>query len=122
MPAERVLMVVYTDIDPKTGDCQMYLPAKGFEPEELPTYETLPPGLIDLSTASKPREDGGFGVSHSTMLTWVQKGRVERKGYFRGGRGARRVVVDKNELDAYIHAPRNKGGRPKGAKGKKKRR
>ena len=79
-----------------------------FEPDrELPIYETLPEGLIDLPTAAKKH-----GLSLRNMSRWVQKGQVKLQGRLRApAAGGGYIVVSEADLLTYAHAPRNKGGR-----------
>ena len=71
-------------------------------------YRELPPGLIDLPTASKK-----YCVKPGTLWFWVRKGNLGSKGRLKGpATGGGYLVICEEELVAYIEAPRNKGGRP----------
>ncbi len=79
------------------------------EPEGAIIYDELPPGLIDLPSASR-----AYGVQLGTMRWWLKKGHVRKVGLLRApARGGGYVVVEESELIRYMHAPKSKGGRPK---------
>ncbi len=102
MVAERALTLNELATDTLADDT---LPAD----EGVVTYDVLPPGLIDLPSASRK-----YGVNGSTLRTWVNTGRVRmlaRKKAPSAGGGY--VAVSDEELRAYINSPRNKGGRPR---------
>ena len=79
------------------------------EDEGVVIYDELPPGLIDLPSASKK-----YGIKNDTLRHWVYQGNVEMVARLKGptpGGGYKVVKVD--DLEAYIKAPRRKPGPPK---------
>ena len=100
---------------------------RGHEPEDLPAmiasaldtyqppdqadfvYDELPEGLIDLPTAAEK-----YGLNRQTLRHWVLNGRLHLYGRLRGSApGGGFLVVNESEVQAYIHAPRDRGGRPR---------
>ena len=79
------------------------------ENPELPIYDELPNGLIDVPSAAR-RHDLNLRTIHS----WIRVGHISRVGRLRApARGGGYSVVNEAELVAYKNAPRNKGGRPR---------
>lgn len=77
--------------------------------EGVVIYDELPPGLIDLPTASRK-----YGVKNATMRYWISKGHIKLAGRKKApAAGGGYAVVCEDKLFDYIKAPRNKGGRPK---------
>ena len=71
-------------------------------------YTELPPGLIDVRSASKK-----FGCPIGRIQNWVHRGRLMTYGRLKApARGGGYLVVDESELVAYLSAPKAKGGRP----------
>ena len=78
------------------------------ELDELPIYDELPKGLIDLPTAGKK-----YGLNVRTIRGWVNKGKLEAAGRLRGpAPGGGYLVVSEDELLVHIAEPRSRG-RPK---------
>ena len=74
-------------------------------PGELPLYETLPPGLIDLPSASRK-----YGVNLRTIRSWVRRGHVEQVGLLKApARGGGYIVVDEAAFIQYMSTPRRLG-------------
>ena len=78
------------------------------KPNQVPMYDELPKGLIDLPTAGKK-----YGLNTGTVRGWVNKGELEVAGRLRApAPGGGYLVVSEDELLTHIAEPRNKG-RPK---------
>ena len=72
-------------------------------------YDELPPGLIDLPSASRK-----YGIALGTLHQWAYRGKIPRLGRLRG-RATRGgfVVTSEQNLIMEMSKPKNKGGRPK---------
>ena len=71
-------------------------------------YTKLPPGLIDLPSASKE-----LGIPVRTIRSWVKRGRLTVRGRLKSpSPGGGYLVVSNDELLAFALGPRDKGGRP----------
>ena len=78
-------------------------------PGELPIYDTLPDGLIDLPSAARK-----YGVKLSTIRSWVRRGHLDQAGLLKApARGGGYIVVDEAAFLRYMNSPRNRGGRPR---------
>ena len=78
--------------------------------QDGPVFDWLPAGAIDLPSASKK-----YGISRPLLRQWLVKGHVRFIGRLRGrARGGGVLLMEEDDLVAYMNAPRNKGGRPKG--------
>ena len=70
-------------------------------------YDELPPGLIDLPSASRK-----YGIRVRTIRNWVNRGHLDKVGLLKApARGGGYFVVDEAALVQYLDAPR-RGGRP----------
>ena len=77
--------------------------------QELPIYDVLPPGLIDVPSAVKR-----YGCKNATLRRWIERGRLRAMGRLRGAApGGGYLVISETELADWISAPRDKGGRPR---------
>ena len=77
--------------------------------EDLPIYDELPEGLIDLPTAAER-----YKRPRDTFRTWIRRGHIRAVGRLRAASpGGGYLVVRESELVAYFKAPRNPGGRPR---------
>ena len=77
--------------------------------QELPIYDVLPPGLIDVPSAVKQ-----YGCKNATLRRWIERGRLRAMGRLRGAApGGGYLVISETELTEWISAPRDKGGRPR---------
>ena len=105
---EEILSMLELKVTENEVAYQDTLPAFPDDDPDM-VYTELPPGLIDLPTASKR-----YGIKGPTLSSWVRKGRIKLRGRLRGPtiRGGY-LVVSEEELEAYMHGPRNKGGRPR---------
>ena len=76
---------------------------------DVPIYDKLPSGLITADEAASK-----FGITSSTIRTWVQRGHISEMGRLKGStpRGGK-LAVSEAELTAHLASPRNKGGRPR---------
>ena len=75
----------------------------------LPLYDTLPEGLIDVPSARTK-----YGVPTPTLRAWIRKGRVTAVGRLKApAPGGGFLVVNEEDLLAYMNGPRNRGGRPR---------
>ncbi len=74
----------------------------------------LPDGLIDLPSASRSPEDGGYGIPIGTLRTWVTRNRVPKVGLLRAPapRGGY-IVVRRCDLETYKDGHKPTGGRPR---------
>ena len=80
----------------------------GFEPDTPPVYEQLPPGMIDLPSASIK-----YGINGPTLRAWVRRGYLEEIGRLKArSPGGGYIVVWEDDLVARINSPRRRG-RPK---------
>ena len=71
-------------------------------PDDALIYREVPEGLIDLPTAVKK-----YGLKTRTVQDWVSQGHVAVHGRLRApARGGGYLVVNEEELVAYITAPR----------------
>ena len=71
-------------------------------------YTELPPGLIDLPSASKK-----LGIPVRTIRSWIKRGRLTVRGRLKSpSPGGGYLVVSNDELLTFASAPRDKGGRP----------
>ena len=73
-------------------------------------YESgdLPPGLISLPAAAEV-----YRRPVGTLRQAVRNGKVRRMGRQKGAAPGGYVVVSRAELEAWLAAPKNKGGRPR---------
>ncbi len=77
--------------------------------QELPVFEKLPDGLIDLPTAAKK-----YDIRVNTIRWWTRRGHVRVRARLRApASGGGYLVVSESDLIGYMAAPRNKGGRPR---------
>ena len=105
---EEILFMLELKVTEHEVAYQDTLPA--FPDDDRDTvYIELPPGLIDVPTASRK-----YNVPDATLRGWIKKGRLHSRGRLKGpaARGGFQVV-DEDELVQHIAAPRNKGGRPR---------
>ena len=76
---------------------------------DLPIFNELPAGLIDVPTAVKQ-----FGCQNSTLRRWIAKGLLPARGRLRApAPGGGYLVVSEEELVKHLSEPRKKGGRPR---------
>jgi predicted DNA-binding transcriptional regulator AlpA len=76
---------------------------------DLPIFNELPAGLIDVPTAVKQ-----FGCQNSTLRRWIAKGLLPAHGRLRApAPGGGYLVVSEEELVKHLSEPRKKGGRPR---------
>ena len=79
------------------------------EPEGAVIYDELPPGLIDLPSASKK-----YGINLKTATGWLRRGRIPRMGRIRApGRGDGYNVTCETASAEMARLPKNYGGRPR---------
>ena len=77
--------------------------------EDLPIYDELPPGLIDLPSAAE-----NHSLRIHTIRQWIYRGRIRAVARLRApARGGGYLVVREAELIAYMRSPRDRGGRPR---------
>ena len=83
-------------------------PCGGFPlPDDVPIYTELPDGLITVPEAGRK-----YGISRRTIQGWLRNGKIELRGRLRGSaRGGGYMLVNEEEMVAYMNAPR-KMGRP----------
>ena len=75
-----------------------------YEPGELPE------GLIDLPSAAKK-----YGISVVTLRSWVQRGKLPRRGRLRGRSPGRGYIVTEDKMIPYCRDNPRKTGRKKRA-------
>ena len=76
-------------------------------PDNLPMHTELPPGTIDVPTALRK-----YGLNRNTLRAWIDRGCLFPVGRLRGPAvGGGYLVLNEEELQAYIVAPRHPGGR-----------
>ena len=72
-------------------------------------YDELPPGLIDLPSASKK-----YGIRVRTLHAWIQRGKLPRRGRLRArAAGGGYIVTEEAEILRCRDNPRKPG--PKGS-------
>ena len=83
------------------------LPLPGFpSPESI--HDEVPPGMITLPDAARK-----YGINRGTLRGWVNKRRVWVTGRLRGpAQGGGYLLLDEEELVAFLSALRDKGGGP----------
>ena len=68
-------------------------------------YDELPPGLIDLPSASKK-----YGIPVKTLRTWVHRGKIPRRGRLRArSPGGGYIVTVEAEIEYCRDNPRKRG-------------
>ena len=77
------------------------------EPEGAVIYDELPPGLIDLPSASRK-----YGVNIQTANGWLRRGVIPRMGKLRAPGGGHNVTCEA-AIANMASRPRNVGGRPR---------
>ena len=75
-----------------------------YEPGELPD------GLIDLPSAAKK-----YGISVVMLRSWVQRGKLPRRGRLRGRSPGRGYIVTEDQMIPYCRDNPRKTGRKKRA-------
>ena len=108
VPEDEISTMVSTTAIQHDSDLESCLP--GF-PAHAPdrVYTDLPPGLIDVPSASKK-----YNVHTAVLRGWLRKKRLQLQGRLKApASGGGYLVIDESELVAYLSAPRDKGGRPK---------
>ena len=81
------------------------------DPGDEVMYEPghLPDGLIDLPSASKK-----YGIPNTTLRTWVQRGKLPRRGRVRArAAGGGYIVVRKDDIKYCRDHPLKTGRKPK---------
>ena len=72
-------------------------------------YTELPDGLIDLPTAVAK-----YGLHRQTLRNWVLRGQLPVYGRLRASApGGGFLIVSEAELKDHLHAPKDRGGRPR---------
>ena len=106
MVEERITLNELAEV--LADDAQLYLP--GCEPPGPETIHTeLPPGLIDLPSASRK-----YGIREGTLRQWVHVGKLPRRGRLRGPAAGGGFVVTEEALIPYCRDnPRKPGPKPK---------
>ena len=108
--------VTKTEIHSMVSTANPPAPTNGLNPhnvqkddQELPIYDVLPPGLIDLPTARKK-----YGCTRSRFANWVANGRLKVLGRLRApARGGGYLVVSEEDLAHRLATVSTKGGRPR---------
>ena len=77
--------------------------------KELPIYDVLPPGLIDLPYAAKK-----YQRKVQTLRTWVHRGHLQAVARLRASSpGGGYLVVREDDLIQRLAKTPNRGGRPR---------
>ena len=111
---QELMGIVLTTVATYTTPMQMSLADEAdCEDFQVPgpdtVYTELPPGLIDIRTASQK-----YCLQTALLRAWVRKGRLSYKGRLKApAAGGGYIVVDEEELTSYISAPKDRGGRPR---------
>ena len=72
------------------------------------TREEMPQDYIDAPTATKK-----YGLSHSTIMMWIKRGKIVSRGRLRGSaRGGGYHVLRESEIRSCLNNPRP-AGRPR---------
>ena len=75
---------------------------------ELPIYNVLPPGLIDLPNAARK-----YGCSRERVHGWVKRGVLQVRGRLKGAaRGGGYLAVAEDDVKHILATIHEKGGRP----------
>ena len=74
--------------------------------DDLPMYDELPPGLIDLPSAAKK-----YGCKGSRLRGWVHRGHLLVRGRLRAPQGTGYSLVLESELVHRLKTVNPKGGR-----------
>ena len=82
------------------------------ENQELPVFDALPDGLIDLPSAQKK-----YRCTRARFQNWILKGQITVRGRLKGpARGGGYLVFSEEDVVARLKAPKNKGGRPRNSR------
>ena len=85
----------------------LQLPLLAVNEEDV--LDSVPPNLIDVQSAAEKHY-----LKPATIRAWIRKGYLKVRGRVRRGRGGPPAqLVLEAELEAYMGATRNKGGRPR---------
>ena len=75
---------------------------------DLPIYDQLPPGLIDLRSAASKYDCG-----RQRLYNWIRRGHISAVARLRArAPGGGYLVVDEADVVAQLEKPRDLGGRP----------
>ena len=104
MVAERAQRQYHLDLD---GVAHLLIENGELDPSII--YEELPPGTIDVPTASRK-----YGIIRNTIRKWINARYVRKVGRLKGrAPGGGYLVVIEDDLIRHKDAPKKKGGRPR---------
>ena len=101
-PGSTVANIVVAEAD-LVEQCE---PTSVASDDDLPMYDELPPGLIDLPSAAKE-----YGCKVSRFHGWVKRGHLRVRGRLRAPQGTGYSLVLESELVHRLKTVDAKGGR-----------